>query len=107
MRYILLTSLMTFVIQPPASAQVSAPTVLQNPLQQRLAPAPNSTPESNAIPVPTQKTTQVKPVKGAGALRKKQCSQDYQAAKKANTLSGQTWPKFYSACNAKLKAAGQ
>ena len=45
--------------------------------------------------------------KGSGAARRTQCSQDYQAAKKANTLNGQKWSQFYSACNTRLKAAGQ
>ncbi len=86
----------------PATPVIPAPV---NPLQQRLAPVPSTAPA--ATPAPTAKTTEAKPAKGAGALRKKQCSEDYQAAKKANTLAGQTWPKFYSACNTRLKAAGQ
>jgi hypothetical protein len=33
-----------------------------------------------------------------------QCSTKYQAAKAANTLNGQSWRQFYSACAAELKA---
>lgn len=33
-----------------------------------------------------------------------QCSTKYQAAKSANTLNGQSWRQFYSACAAELKA---
>ena len=86
-------------------AQTSpAPT---NPLQQRRSapPAPATTapaPEGKAV-----KTKPTKGVKGAGAARRTECSKEYQAAKAANTLNGQKWSKFYSACNTRLKAAGQ
>jgi hypothetical protein len=33
----------------------------------------------------------------------KECSAQYQAAKKAGTLDGQKWPQFYSDCAAKMK----
>jgi hypothetical protein len=33
----------------------------------------------------------------------KECSAQYQAAKKAGTLNGQKWPQFYSDCAAKMK----
>lgn len=36
---------------------------------------------------------------------KKQCSEKYQAAKKANTLNGQTWNQFYKQCEAELRPA--
>ncbi len=36
---------------------------------------------------------------------KKQCSEKYQAAKKANTLNGQKWNEFYKQCDAELKGA--
>ncbi|MGI4732663.1 MAG: hypothetical protein ACRYFW_13090 [Janthinobacterium lividum] len=39
----------------------------------------------------------------AAHSRQKQCSQNYQADKAANKLAGQSWPKYYSACNTKLK----
>jgi hypothetical protein len=94
-----------------------------NPLQQRVvpaAPAPAVTsPAPMATPTPAPaakmaapKSAEAKPAKApgaknAGAARRKQCSEEYQTAKKANTLAGQTWPKFYSACNTRLKAAGQ
>ena len=39
----------------------------------------------------------------AARSRQKQCSQNYQADKAANKLAGQSWPKYYSACNARLK----
>ncbi len=89
-----------------------------NPLQQRVVPAaPAPAPMAAPTPAPAAKATppkaaEAKPAKApgaknAGAARRKQCSEEYQTAKKANTLAGQTWPKFYSACNTRLKAAGQ
>jgi len=39
----------------------------------------------------------------AGSVSK-ECSAQYQAAKKAGTLNGQKWPQFYSDCAAKMKA---
>jgi hypothetical protein len=72
------------------------------------APAAPAATAPAAAPAPAAKTTESKQTaKGAGAARRKQCSEEYQAAKKANTLGGQIWPKFYSACNTRLKAAGQ
>ena len=34
----------------------------------------------------------------------KECSAQYQAAKKAGTLNGQKWPQFLSDCSAKMKS---
>ncbi len=36
---------------------------------------------------------------------RKQCSEKYQAAKAAGTLSGLAWPQFYSQCAAEAKGA--
>jgi hypothetical protein len=35
----------------------------------------------------------------------KQCSEKYEAAKKANTLNGEKWNEFYKQCAAELKGA--
>ena len=37
---------------------------------------------------------------------RQQCTAKYQAAKAANTLNGQTYNQFYSACSKELKAGG-
>lgn len=39
-------------------------------------------------------------------LIQKQCSAKYQAAKAANTLSGESWNQFYKQCAAELKGGG-
>ena len=39
--------------------------------------------------------------------RQKQCGTEWKAAKKAGKIeSGMKWPKYWSACNKRLKAAG-
>ena len=51
-----------------------------------------ATPGLAASPTAAQSTT-------------KACSQQYQAAKKADTLNGEKWPEFLSKCSASLNAA--
>jgi hypothetical protein len=43
------------------------------------------------------------PAQAAASSASKECSAQYQAAKKAGTLNGQKWPQFYSDCAAKMK----
>ncbi len=56
-------------------------------------------------------TTQAKPKApsgGAAAMRERQkkCGAEWKAAKAAGGVEkGQTWPKFWSACNKRLKSA--
>jgi hypothetical protein len=40
----------------------------------------------------------------AASERRKTCSTEWKEAKEAGKAGGQKWPKFYSACNARLKA---
>lgn len=42
----------------------------------------------------------------AASSTQQACSQQYQAAKAANTLNGQNWSQFYSGCAAQMKANG-
>lgn len=37
--------------------------------------------------------------------RRTECSAEWKAAKVAAKTDGQTWPKFWSACNTRLKSA--
>jgi hypothetical protein len=49
-----------------------------------------------------------KPSSGRDAMhaRQKQCGTEWKAAKAAGTVEkGLTWPKYWSACNKRLKAA--
>lgn len=65
-------------------------------------------------------TEQAKPAKKAKAkkpqsagqiaahARQKQCGAEWKAAKKAGNIEkGMTWPKYWSACNKRLRAAGK
>jgi len=40
----------------------------------------------------------------AARERQKQCGVEWKEAKAAGQTKGQTWPKFWSACNKRLKA---
>lgn len=67
--------------------------------------APTSAPgKMTVLPKPTGSAAgQASAAQLAARSRQKQCSQNYQADKAANKLAGQSWPKYYSACNARLK----
>ncbi len=95
-----------------ALAQTAPPTAPSNPLRPapsapRVTP-PATAPAPQAAPAATTAAPAKAPAaKGSGAARRTQCSKEYQAAKAANTLNGQKWGQFYSACNTRLKAQGQ
>ena len=67
-------------------------------------PAPSST-----TPAPAAATAK-KPVSGglaAARERQKKCGVEWKEAKAAGKVEkGTTWPKFWSACNKRLKSAG-
>jgi hypothetical protein len=67
-------------------------------------PAPSST-----APAPAAATAK-KPASGglaAARERQKKCGVEWKEAKAAGKVEkGMTWPKFWSACNKRLKAAG-
>ena len=79
-----------------------------------VAPAPAATatagkvaaaPAKAAKPAPAARVAgQPSAAQIAARSRQKQCAQNYQADKAANKLAGQSWPKYYSACAARLKA---
>ena len=91
------------------------------------APAPMAAapmkPVAAAKPVPVAEATPPEPGKTAKAApasnkprtanqlasdaRIKRCGALWQADKAAGKTAGQTWPKYWSACSARLKAAGQ
>lgn len=60
----------------------------------------------------TKKDAKAKPEKkpvsaGMAAMheRQKKCGAEWKEAKAAGKTQGQTWPKFWSACNKRLKGA--
>ena len=76
------------------------------------APAPAATPADLVPPQTSTSAAAPKPVSGGRAamlVRQKQCGAEWRAQKA--TLIAQTpglaWPKYWSQCNTRLKAAGQ
>jgi hypothetical protein len=67
-------------------------------------PAPSSTTSTPAA------ATTKKPASGglaAARERQKKCGAEWKEAKKAGKVEkGMTWPKYWSACNKRLKSAG-
>jgi hypothetical protein len=90
-----------------AQAPAQAPS---NPLR-RPAPAASApaapAPAAAEAPTPRRATRAARAAStGDFKARRKRCSEDWRAAKAANTTAGQKWPQFWSACNTRLKAAG-
>ena len=89
-------------------AAVLAVAVLAAPL---LLPTP-STAETAAPAAADKSVKKAKKPPTAGQLaarkRQKECGAEWKAAKKAGKIEkGMTWPKYWSACNKRLKAAGK
>jgi hypothetical protein len=74
------------------------PTLIQGVAAQTTTPAPATTAKPKKAPSP-----------GVAAMRERQkkCGAEWRAAKAAGKIEkGMTWPKYWSACNKRLKAAG-
>jgi len=72
--------------------------------------SPNAAAQTTA-PAPEKQQTKAKKPPSAGQLaareRQKKCAAEWKEAKAAGKLEkGMTWPKYWSACNKRLKAAG-
>jgi hypothetical protein len=66
------------------------------------APAHSQEPMKAATGTPNKKSDG----RAAARARQKQCGTEWKAAKAAGTVQkGMTWPKYWSACNKRLKAA--
>ena len=63
--------------------------------------------KSKAI-TPKATTSKREPTAGQLAVRErqKQCGTEWKEAKAAGKTKGTTWPKYWSACNTRLKAKG-
>ncbi|WP_018267823.1 hypothetical protein [Methylosinus sp. LW4] len=93
---------------PAPAAAAPEPTPAPAP-----APAPTTTTATPApAPAPTTAAKPAKPVsegKAAQAARQKKCGAEWKS-KKAELLKADpkaTWPKYWSECNKRLKAAGE
>ena len=81
-----------------AAALVTAPHAIT------VAAAQTATPAAT-----TQSTTKKPPSGGQKAMRERQrkCGAEWKEAKAAGKVEkGMTWPKYWSACNKRLKTAG-
>ena len=72
--------------------------------------APNAAAQTTA-PAPEKQQTKAKKPPTPGQLaareRMKKCAAEWKEAKAAGkTEKGMTWPKYWSACNKRLKSAG-
>jgi hypothetical protein len=88
----------------PAATTTPAPT----------APAASTAKPAATAPAATGAGTAAKPgaqpsaAKTAAHQRQEACGAEWRAAKAAGKISaGQTWPKYWSACNTRLKAQGK
>lgn len=99
----------------PAPAPEPAAAPVANPLKPAAAtPAPEAAPAATTAAAPpaavTTKTTA--PATGGRAAmltRERQCGAEWRAQKVSLVAQtpGLTWPKYWSQCNTRLKAAGQ
>ncbi|MBG0810171.1 hypothetical protein IY145_12360 [Methylosinus sp. H3A] len=94
----------------PAAAPEPAPTPAPTPAPAAATPAPAPTPAPT--PTPAAAAKPAKPLsegKAAQTARQKKCGAEWKA-KKAELLKADpkaTWPKYWSECNKRLKAAGE
>ena len=89
-------------------AAVLAAGLIAAPLPQLMPTAAAQTAQPAA---PEKKQAKVKKPPSAGMLaareRQKKCGAEWKEAKAAGKIEkGMKWPKFWSACNKRLKAAG-
>lgn len=73
------------------------------------APAVPAQAQSGAPAAATSATTKKPPSAGQQTMRERQkkCGAEWKAAKAAGKIEkGMTWPKYWSACNKRLKAGG-
>ncbi len=91
----------------PASAPATAPATAAAPAAAPKAPAPAAAAPAATAPTADGKRT---PTAGQQAFysREKACGAEWKQKRAANQIvAGETWPKYLSECNARLKAAGQ
>ena len=81
-----------------AAALIGAPAFLTPAQAQNTAPAAATTAKTKKPPSAGQQ---------AMRERQKKCGAEWKAAKAAGKIEkGMTWPKYWSACNKRLKAGG-
>ena len=72
-----------------------------------IAPLPTLTPGAAAQTTTAKPKKAPSPAVAAMRERQKKCGAEWKAAKAAGKVEkGMTWPKYWSACNKRLKAGG-
>ena len=98
--------------KPGAAAPASTAPATAAPATGAPAAAPTSSTSAPAAQTPAAASASnaKKPTAAETALHARQtaCGAEWRAAKEAGKVpAGQTWPKFWSACNKRLKAQGK
>lgn len=94
------TTTVAKAVVPAVATPAPAPTTIAAVIKKAIVPA---------VVAPAAKAAAVAPKTGsAGQLaeqtRIKECGSEWKAAKASNTVpAGQTWPQYWSACDARLK----
>lgn len=106
----------------PATTKPAAPAATTTPATPPPATAPATTAPAATTPAKPAATApaatgagtaakpgaQPSPAKTAQHQRQEACGAEWRAAKAAGKIpAGQTWPKYWSACNTRLKAQGK
>lgn len=84
-----------------AAGLIASPVLMQSAAAQTSAAKPEAKTDAKAKPKKPPTAGQL-----AARERAKKCGAEWKAAKAAGkTEKGETWPKYWSACNKRLKAA--
>jgi hypothetical protein len=90
-----------------AAALIAMPLAMHGATAQTATPAP--APAAAPAAVPAKKDAgKTSPAVSAMRERRKKCGAEWKEAKAAGKVEmGTTWPKYWSACNKRLKAASK
>ena len=90
-----------------AAALIAMPLSMHGAAAQTATPAPAPAAAPAAIPA-KKDTSKTSPSVAAMRERQKKCGAEWKEAKAAGKVEkGVTWPKYWSACNKRLKAASK
>lgn len=93
------------ILSAVVAALIAAPLLMHSAAAQTATPAPAAAPAA----VPAKKNAgKTSPAVAAMRERQKKCGAEWKEAKAAGKVEkGMTWPKYWSACNKRLKAASK
>jgi hypothetical protein len=92
------------VIKTIFAAAVAGMVLAASPISTQLLQAQDTKAEPTKKPAVTKATRPVSPGQAAARERQKKCGAEWKEAKASGKRQkGMTWPKFWSACNKRLK----